>query len=330
MQNSLISVIIPVFNAEKSIKKCIESVLNQSYKNIEIIAINDGSKDNTLEILKNFKSQIILIDQQNSGVSAARNAGLNIAKGEFVAFLDSDDCFEIDFLKLMLEAALKNDADIVVCDVLIKNEGKNSIFKDINANYGLIDPDFYLKLLLTNQNSMGWVWNKIFKKEILKDVRFNTNLILAEDQNFVTDAILNSKIVYKLDKILYNYDVIYKKFVYKHFQNGLQLYEANVKNLKKFKKFDAFKDEVFFVKIYNYLCFVLSKSNFDKKDFKNGLNFLVQDIKNIVKSPYFENLNMKFRLIFLVIFCLKNKNLIYIFLSALNSKMSKFILKKFI
>ncbi|MVO10961.1 glycosyltransferase [Flavobacterium sp. TP390] len=113
----LVSVIIPVYNVEKYISEAIESVLNQTYKPIEIILVDDGSKDNSLSICKQFVQQhsnIKLIEQQNSGVSIARNKGLSIAEGEYVFFMDSDDTIDVEFIRSSYEVAKTKDADIVI------------------------------------------------------------------------------------------------------------------------------------------------------------------------------------------------------------------------
>ncbi len=124
----MLSVIIPAYNVEKYIKRCINSVLSQDLKNIEIIVIDDGSKDKTsdicLEISKNNKN-IIYKKVQNSGCSAARNLGISMAKGKYIAFLDSDDWVDLDMYINMVEEAEKNQADIVICGFKKLDENKN-------------------------------------------------------------------------------------------------------------------------------------------------------------------------------------------------------------
>ena len=113
----LISVIIPAFNAEKYIAKCVESIMKNSYKNLEIIIVNDGSRDDTLSIAEDLKksdSRISVVNQENGGVSRARNNGLDIAKGEYVAFIDSDDYISEDYFEKLISET-KNGADITAC-----------------------------------------------------------------------------------------------------------------------------------------------------------------------------------------------------------------------
>ena len=115
MTKKLVSLIIPVYNVEQYLKQCLESVKNQIYPNIEVILVNDGSTDNSLSICRYYAQENgwILVNQENSGLSAARNAGINQSTGEYIAFLDSDDWIEPDFIQNMIESVEKYDADIV-------------------------------------------------------------------------------------------------------------------------------------------------------------------------------------------------------------------------
>lgn len=113
MKKIKVSIIVPVYNAEKTVNRCIDSLLNQTYKDIEVIAVNDGSKDNSLKLLKQYKNKIKVIDQKNAGPGAARNNGLSTATGDYVTFVDSDDELELDAIENMTKC-LKKDTDIVI------------------------------------------------------------------------------------------------------------------------------------------------------------------------------------------------------------------------
>ncbi|GHT03911.1 hypothetical protein AGMMS49525_09690 [Bacteroidia bacterium] len=121
-QQPLISVIVPVWNVEKYVGECLESILGQTYRNLEIIVVNDGSPDNSVDVVKQYVAQdgrIKLIEQKNAGPSVARNAGLTAATGEFVHFMDSDDrLFFVDHYEKMLDAMTQNDADVAVCGLV--------------------------------------------------------------------------------------------------------------------------------------------------------------------------------------------------------------------
>lgn len=116
--NPVVSVIIPVYNQEKYLRKCLDSVCNQSLQNIEVICVNDGSTDNSKEILENYAKQdsrIHILSQKNQGAGAARNLGMQVARGKYLSFLDSDDIFEPLMLETMVRAIEKDDADVLVC-----------------------------------------------------------------------------------------------------------------------------------------------------------------------------------------------------------------------
>ena len=113
----MISIIIPVYNVSKYLRVCLDSVINQTYKDLEIICINDGSLDNSLDILKEYSNKdnrIIIIDKKNSGVSAARNDGIERSSGEYLFFIDSDDYIDNDFIEVFYNNAKKNDSDLVI------------------------------------------------------------------------------------------------------------------------------------------------------------------------------------------------------------------------
>ena len=134
----MVSVIIPIYNCEKYLNECISSVLGQTYKDFELILVDDGSTDNSLNICYEFAkkdSRIIVIHQENGGVSSARNKGLKNAKGEFITFVDSDDYVENDWLKMLLTAILANNADVSICGIKFDNKLRclcenNSLTKD--------------------------------------------------------------------------------------------------------------------------------------------------------------------------------------------------------
>ena len=118
MQEELLSVIVPIYNEEKFLPECLNSIVNQTYKNLEIIVVNDGSKDKTLDIIESIAKddpRIIVINQENQGVSAARNNALKGVDGDFVMFVDSDDWLDLDTCEVLIKEAVKENADIVMC-----------------------------------------------------------------------------------------------------------------------------------------------------------------------------------------------------------------------
>ena len=201
MSKPLISVIIPVYGVEKYIAQCLESVINQTYSNLEIIVINDGTKDRSAEIAKEYAkkdSRVRVYDFENGGASAARNRGIKLANGEYIAFLDSDDWIEGQMYEKLVNEAIKSNADIVKCG-----------FKSNDKKVG-----FYNKIeTISNRNidlffnGILWVvlWNAIYKADIIKKVIFPENVRCFEDNYASALYLFLSKKVSTIDSCEYNY-----------------------------------------------------------------------------------------------------------------------------
>ena len=179
-----ISVIIPVYNAEKYLRRCIDSVLAQTYKDFELLLIDDGSKDSSGAICDEYAAQdarVRVFHKENGGVSSARNVGLDHAQGEWITFVDSDDYIEENFLK-SFEGNL--DADLVVGNMVICEDCK----LPKNINVGIL-PGIYTHIqsaLKGNLNSSAFYapWGKMFRKESIADLRFNIKMRIGEDNHF--------------------------------------------------------------------------------------------------------------------------------------------------
>ena len=173
------SIIIPVYNGEKHIKKCIDDVLTQEYENYEIIIINDGSKDNTSKILKEYvlNKRINIVEKENTGVSDSRNIGIEMATGEYIVFLDSDDKLRKDSLKKLNERLCQNNYDIILFGFEVRgsNSRKNdtSILRKIKGNT-TIKEEIIKKLLANKNNVFGYVWRAVYSKKMLdaNNIRF--------------------------------------------------------------------------------------------------------------------------------------------------------------
>ncbi len=195
-----VSVIIPVYNSEKSLEKTIQSLLNQTLEDIELIFVNDGSTDNSLDILKQYNDKIIIIDQKNSGPGGARNAGIKKATGEYIGFLDSDDTIDIAMYEEMYQKAKEKDFDMVVCDtnILYPNNKKyisSGIVKDKFSKADIKEDMIY---------SYAVIWNKIIKKNIVKDTLFPEKL-WYEDIEFLFKLFPKINSIGAIDKAFCNY-----------------------------------------------------------------------------------------------------------------------------
>lgn len=180
---ALISVIIPAYNIEQYIERCLDSVRNQTYKNLEIIIINDGSTDQTGEILDRYKlkdSRIYVIHQKNQGVSAARNKGLEVAKGDYIGFVDGDDVIDFTMYETLVKLLEETEADIAHC-------GYQMVFRNrIDYYYNtkkkkLQDNKEGLKDLLEGKIIEPALYNKLYRKEVIEDTRLDTNIKIMED-----------------------------------------------------------------------------------------------------------------------------------------------------
>lgn len=197
-----VSIIIPAYNASKYIKRCIASLLNQTYKNIEIIVVNDGSTDNTLEMAKQF--DITVLDKENGGVSSARNMGLKIATGDYICFVDADDYVEKNYIESVINVIKENNYDIIETPLLFEASFKNKI-----AYYTEYKIEGERKLNLFDQeyfnNELRYVIGVFYKKEIIRDIYFDENVRCYEDGMFNLKAKLNSKTYYFYPKCFYHY-----------------------------------------------------------------------------------------------------------------------------
>ena len=202
-----ISIIIPVYNSEKFLNKCLESIVNQTLKDIEIICINDGSTDNSLSILNSFAqkdSRVIVINQDNQGQSCARNAGLAIAKGEYIGFVDSDDWIDLDFYEKLYKAAKKYDADIAAAGMKRLRPYKWKYHLKIKNEEYTENTD--RKFLLCDVPDKCYIWNKIYKSSELKNynIIFEPN-VFYEDRFFTAEVFIKLKGLVTVPDTYYNY-----------------------------------------------------------------------------------------------------------------------------
>lgn len=173
-EKALISVIIPVYKVEKYVEKCIQSVINQTYENLQIILVDDGSPDNCGKICDEYAKKdhrIEVIHKSNGGLSDARNKGLEIAKGEYIGFVDSDDYIEADMYEVLYNLLKQYNADVSICNFYTVSQGKISIKNADNGinEYNRIE---ILKEILLDKNIQSYAWNKLYKKELFDEIKY--------------------------------------------------------------------------------------------------------------------------------------------------------------
>lgn len=252
--NGLISIIIPVYGVEKYIRRCLDSVLKQSYKNIEVIIVNDETKDNSMKIVadcvKNDK-RCKIYSKKNSGLGLTRNYGINKAIGEYIVFLDSDDYITYDYCEKMIMTAKKYNADIVYSNHFIDNNGRinliNNIEKEIVWKNEEIK-ELLLNFIGTKPNCKKdtimeiSVWKALFKKEIFDNynIRFvSERKIISEDLIFDIEFLSKCSTIVGIPNHLYAYCVnlqsLSKSYREDRFKKEKELFFATKKMLKKLK-----------------------------------------------------------------------------------------------
>lgn len=204
-----ISVIIPAYNVEGYIDKCIQSVLSQTYSDLEVIVIDDGSTDDTAELISAFSSdkRIKIIKQKNAGVTSARNNGIYVATGKYLTFVDSDDWLETDMYEKMFNAIVESNADIAVCDYnLIYNDRIDKKYSNLIDETINIKPSKYFLKYCCCPKPNNYIWTRLYKTDIVKNscVRFE-NYKLGDDTLFNFKLLPYIKRAVNISSSLYNY-----------------------------------------------------------------------------------------------------------------------------
>lgn len=298
----IVSVIVPVYNAEKYISKCINSILDQSLKDFEIILINDGSEDKSSDICDEYSrlyEKIRVIHIKNSGPARARNIGIENARGKYIAFIDSDDAMEKQMLEVMVHEAKKNNADIVICnfnivsfDNKIISKGNHSLNKYRFEGNKNITNEMIYKFYNDDYFGLPALWNKIYKRDFIisKNIRIDENLFRGEDFWFNINALRNANVVITVQDYLYNYYQVNENSIMHSIR--LEQYNEWKRNIKKlllyndqFFDFDINYSRFYFNFIYKVQYFILNimQSNILQK--KEKRLFII----NIIKDDFYVN-----------------------------------------
>lgn len=303
MSNPAISLVMPVYNVEKYLKRALESVQNQTFKNFELIIVNDGSTDESTHIAESFCEQnknFVLINQKNQGPSVARNAGLKICQGDYIGFMDSDDYLEPEFLEYLYNAAIENDADIVCCNFnMYYPEKKLKIYMPFTSFPGVYSKTKALRKLILDMGIHYFVWNKLSKRELF----FNNNLTF--DKMYFEDISTSPKLFYYADKIvllgkaLYNYtsrdtSILHSMNVVKinDFIKSLGVIRNFLENEKVYKNYNThvwiYAQRVKLVSYYYILMLHAKAMNF--KGFLENINSATKSI-DYFSGSLFEPIN---------------------------------------
>ena len=314
--NPLVSVIVPIYNIEKLLKRCIDSIVNQTYKNLEIILINDGSTDKSLDICKEYKkkdNRIVLIDQKNMGVAATRNKGLQSANGEFICFIDSDDYID----KTLVEEYVTNikDSDLLISDYFVVEDGKykSNVFPlstIINTKEGIRNVQAsLLSNKIKHQDTklysgcgFSFLWNKLLKNEIIKknSIKFPDKVTMSEDASFMFRYLNKVEKITIINKPLYYHEEISSGLTHKFKPNIIESDRKFIDSIKEEIDFnsklmtDAYYGRL--IKMFAGDCKTYIFHSENKESYKETLRKvyeLIPEYKTAIKKVKLRNLSIK-------------------------------------
>lgn len=312
-----VSVIVPVYKVEKYLDRCIKSIINQTYSDLEIILVDDGTPDKSgfmCDAYSEKDNRIQVIHKENGGLSSARNAGLDIASGDYIVFIDSDDEIELNMVEKLVNAADYADVDFVMCDYIhILSDGRE--IKETTAlEAGLYDKtklvkDIFPNLIMAESIEYGpilSVWHCMYKRCFLKD----NNLRFAEDVKWSEDNLFNSIVGYKAQTFFY----LKNEFLYKYYQNPGTIttsYRQGAWNVYKtmnnhLKDYFLFKEDYDFgrqlqLHLIYYACNTIGMEGLahtNKKEAIHGVREILNDslLENVFNEFTFPKVNLKLKL----------------------------------
>lgn len=320
--NCLISVIIPVYNLKPYINKCLSSVVAQTYKNLEIICVDDGStvgSSDLLDLWAEKDNRIVVIHKVNGGVSSARNAGLDHAKGEYIAFIDGDDYVDKTMYEELYKAAKSNNADIASCSYFYGDERNWKKGKG-NAEDYTCDRNSAVEKFLEMKEFFPAVWAKIYHNAVLKNVRFRCDIKISEDRLFNYYAITNCKMMVHICKCLYYYVERHSSAL--HTINNCNTDSLRVQNLidaNVEKYYPQFKDLSYRLAIIERLNLIYA---FFKDNNKIEADELAYSLRKYKKN-YLKNRKLKPVFKLLVSLSFVSRKMFYAVLVLLYDKFSK-------
>lgn len=305
MSGAKISFVVPIFNKEDHIRDCLNSLITQDMDDVEIIVIDDGSNDNTPQILKEYEGKIILKTKSNAGVSAARNNGILLASGKYTICVDADDYVEKDYASSVYDFAEKFDADIVITDICKVYDNQKRFLNDFETRKDcVIDKNEYLKRLLVSRHNkvLHNAANKAIRTEILKENLFPVGITQAEDFHVVVRNVIASKILVKLNKAFYYYRIGenntagFEKL--KAVKDHKFVYDDVISILKNKDLALEMVPDLELRKIKSvYMPAISSRPNLKNSSYVKALDLFYEDIDSIISSTGFTKLRLKHRIL---------------------------------
>lgn len=312
----LITVIVPIYNVEKYLEKCLTSIICQTYRNLEIILVNDGSTDSSLEICCRYKKnddRIAIINQKNNGVSNARNSGIKIATGRHITFIDADDYVENEYIEFLYDLLKNNHADISICGANKRDKDGNITSESIECNM-VMNAESAIQELLHEKYFFCVCWAKLYSKKLFKDIGFNERLKIGEDLDLLYRLFDNCKKVVIENKPLYNSldrtDSASKAVFNDDWRNEIKLSQKIIEFVAlKYPQINDYAIKRYFR--INMTCIVnILKKNFDDSLILELLSNLNRYQKKILLNKY---ISINFKLWYLA--CFINPAILKIYLN---------------
>lgn len=303
-----VSIIVPIYNVELYLERCLESLEKQTLDDYEIILVNDGSLDNSAEICKKYcdkNEKFVYYEQENGGLSAARNSGIKLAKGEYIGFVDSDDFVDLDMFELLYNNAIKNSVDISACGHKSYYENGKIIINTKENIQKKYDKDEALDLFLIQELFDVVAWNKIYKRNLFENVSYPVGKIY-EDIQTTYKLINSSNGVYFDSSAKYFYYQRNNSISHSSFDkrmmwilDGIKEYKKSLSNLNLYKN-EPVGEIRWNLVVYNKMI----QSSFDNKELENKIRKL---IKNNISNVIFNKYNSIVRKIQILLFCFSPK-----------------------
>lgn len=316
-----VSIIVPVYNSEKYIEKCVNSIINQTYNNIEIILVNDGSKDNSLGLCKYLSSKyenVKYINQDNSGPSDARNAGIDVSSGEFIQFVDADDYIDSDMVSTLVNKKIDNNSDLVICGYKVVYKNNDQEINNYNNIVGVSDiltkkeflkcfHYFFVNFFINSP------CNKLYSSSIIKEnkLKFNNSISLGEDLLFNLEYLRYCNMISIEHNCYYNYVQINStSLTKKSYTNKAEIQNLLFKNVRDFLEANdayigenKYNIEYFYLETMFNALTELYKSEYNLKPYE--IKHKLKEIANynqIKKAlPYYRDTSINRNIIYLLV-----------------------------
>lgn len=313
MKEYKVSIIIPVYNVERYIERCLESVFNQTFKNSEVIIVNDGSTDKSMDIVKHYKEKCLIINQENSGLSSARNKGLEYATGDFILFIDSDDYIHPSMVKDMYDVIVSTQSDIVICGYQSVKENEEIIDNKSDIKVECISSLEAVKLFFLNEIT-GHAWNKMAKKQLYLENNISYPVgQYYEDMPVTFDLLVNSEKISIIDKKYYYYVVrensITQKINLKKIEDHFSIFkyiENKLENASKISYFKYYKMYLINQLFYNFKVFKKIKDS-SSEDYSLHKAAIEDKLKKLSLKDFFliSGIRIKLRVKFILLMIYK-------------------------